>query len=335
MDLIGHLSDSLDVSSRIRTRRRSTTSTKAKSSGLFEDESSTNFLPGPRARKSSHSRRSGAFGPDSSPPGVPRIIYTPPQSIRRRGRTNSIASSISGQTKASSLVPQGASIPVTGSSFLMTVPDISQQGLEQIIESRLIETFLTVSVLPHEANGTSPVKKYPLTRVSVSRGPAPARWTHSASLPTESKGKANTATAKPQPSKFKVSHSRSPSSSVSRTNGDDVLASSCLSGNVLSTVPDFFSPIHRPSINPMFLIDALPGHDFLSGSDTSCNRMRVQLWGHTKGPFPKIVGKQSQELVVDPDYNWTVVEEWEFSLNDLVPLSENVCSYVCDVCNNS
>lgn len=86
----------------------------------------------------------------------------------------------------------------------------------------------------------------------------------------------------------------------------------------------------------MFSIDARPGHDFSSESDTSCNRMRIQLWGHTKGP--QVAGKRlqsSEELTVDPNSNWTVIHEWEFSLDDLVPLSENVRLYVCGAYSDS
>jgi len=322
-------------------RRKSTTSTKAKSSGLFQDENFTNFLPESKGKKSSHFRRSGALGPDDSPLGVP--IYGSSQPTRRRGRTNSTASYMSGETKASGLVSQGASIPVTDTSFSI-VADISQRGLEQVIESRLIETFLTVSILPGEDNSRhriTPVKIHSLTRMSVFGGSTSMHRAYSVFLPTESKGKANTAATKPQLLKFKASQSRSPSSSVSQTNGDDTLvASSCLNRNVclpLSTVPDFFSPIHRPSINPVFSIDARPGHDFSSESDTSCNRMRVQLWGHAKGP--KVAGKQrqrsSEELIVDLNSNWTVIEEWEFSLDDLVPLSEDVRLHVYGVYSDS
>jgi len=312
-------------------RRRST---KAKSSGLFEDENLTNFLPESKGRKSSHFRESGALGQDDNPLDVP--IYSSSQPTRRCGRTNSF---MSGPTKVSSLVAQGASIPVMDTSFSI-VPDISQRGLEQVIESHLMETFLTVSVLPdedHSRHRIAPVKMHSITRMSVSGGSTSAHRAYSVSLPTESKGKANTTATKSQPSRFKASQSCSPSSSVSRTNGDDTLVtSSCLSRNVclpLNTVPDFFSPIHRPSINPTFSIDARPGHDFPSESDTSCNRMRVQLWSHTEGP--KVEGKQqqrsSEELIVDPSSNWMVIEEWEFSLDDLVPLSENVRLHVCGI----
>ena len=319
-------------------RRRSTTSTKAKSSGLFEDENFTNFLSESKGKKSSHFRRSGVLGPDDSPLGVP--IHGSSLPTRRRGRTSSTASFMSGQTKASSLVPQGASIPATDTSFSI-VPDISQRSLEQVIESRLIETFLTVFILPDEDNRITPVKMHSLARMSVGEGSTSAHRAYSVSLPTKSKGKANRTATKSQPSKFKASQFRSPSSFVSRTNGDDALVtSSCLNRNVclpLSTVPDFFSPIHRPSINPVFSIDARPGHDLLSESDTSCNRMRVQLWGHAKGP--KVAGKQrprsSDELIVDPNSDWTVIEEWEFSLDDLVPLSSDVCLYVCGVYSDS
>jgi len=147
-------------------RRRSTTSTKAKSDGLFEDANLTDFLPESKGRRSSHFRRSEALELDDSPLGVP--IYGSSQPTCRRGRTDSVVSFMSGQTKASSLVPQGASISVTNTFSI--VPDISQRGLQQVIESRLIETFLSVSVLPDEDSSRhriTPVKMHSLTRMSV------------------------------------------------------------------------------------------------------------------------------------------------------------------------
>lgn len=96
-------------------------------------------------------------------------------------------------------------------------------------------------------------------------------------------------------------------------------------------VPDYFSQIHRPSVNPIFSIDARPTRGFLSDSDTGSNRLKVELWGRTKGVSAKAVGKQKQksmqDLIANTDSDWSIVEQWEFSLDDLLPLPHHVRSF--------
>ncbi|KAF5356162.1 hypothetical protein D9756_003986 [Leucocoprinus leucothites] len=342
LNSLGHLSDDLDVSSRIRPRKISTTSSKTKSSGRLEDEDFAT-LPEPRGRKVSGRGLNGNLGLDNSPPGVPRIPYGSPQNIRRRGRTNSVTSSMSSQHKAPNLLAHGVSASMTASSLSAILPDISQQGLESVIDSRLIETFLTIFALP---NQTPSPPKAPSSSGHIGRGSASGRRTHPASvscIPAGFKDKVNSGTMKSLPSKLKASHSRSSSYPVSHASEDEAQASSLQSnGNPSSPsspVPDFFSQIHRPSVNPTFPIDARPGHDFSSESDTSGSRMKVQLWGRTKGLSTKAAGKQrqrsSRELVVESDAGWNIMEEWEFSLDDLRPASENVVPHTSDLPPNT
>ncbi|KXN87542.1 hypothetical protein AN958_08476, partial [Leucoagaricus sp. SymC.cos] len=340
---LSHLSDDLDVSSRRRTRKLSSTSTNTKSSGRLEEEDTSSLLE-PRGRKISHPRRSMNFGTDNSPPSVSLVPYGSPQALRRRGRTNSTASSISGQVKTSSLI-QGVTVPVQGSSFSMLLPDISQQGLEKVIDSRLIETFLTILALSTIAHNNPPLMKAsPSTHsASSNRVFASTRRTQTtsvSSLPSNTyKDKANHGMVRSPPPKLTASHPRLFSSSIYHQDGSEAQPSPSRLNGTSFLVPDFFSQIHRPSVNPTFPIDARPGRDFSSDSHTSGDWLKVQLWGRTKGSFAKAAGKQRQkstrELVADTDSDWTVMEEWEFSLSDLLPLSEQVLSHTSDLPSNT
>ncbi|KAJ3576279.1 hypothetical protein NP233_g519 [Leucocoprinus birnbaumii] len=345
LNTLGHLSDDLGISTRIRSRKISTTSTKTKSSGRLEDEDYNALLPETRVRKISGRSLNSTLGLDSSSI-APRIPYGSPQNSRRRGRTNSVASSLNSQHKPSGFSNVGISVPMTGSSFSMILPDISQQGLEKVIDSRLIETFLTIFALPNQTPNTSKASKdRPATpgHASGSRASPAVRRTQTASISTLPKDKMNHGTLKPLPLKLKYSHSKSSSYPVSHPNEDERNASSSQSQEhsslPSSPVPDFFSQIHRPSVNPTFIIDARPGHDFSSESDTSGSRMKVQLWGRTNSPLGKAAGKQrqrsSRDVVVESDDDWTIMEEWEFSLDDLIPIPENMASHSSSLPSNA
>lgn len=344
LNALSHLSDDLEILSRKRSRKSSATSTSTKASGR-QDDDDTNHLPlqPPRGRKISHSRRSltsGSSGVTVGPPDISRTPYGSPQTVRRRGRTNSVASSISGQAKTSSFFSQRAAVP----SFSMVVPDISQRGLEKVIDSRLIETFLTITILPIE--DPMPARSLPTNASPFSHRPDNQKSTSvrrkqtasMSSLPAGivSKDKATNGMARPLPStRLKASHSRSSSSPICQPDGETPSSSSNLTVQLPpipappNIVPDYFSQIHRPSVNPTFSIDAQPGHDFSSDSNTSSSRMMVQLWGRTKGASAKAAGKQKQksvqDLIANEDSDWSVIQEWVVSLDELLPLPQHVC----------
>lgn len=57
--------------------------------------------------------------------------------------------------------------------------------------------------------------------------------------------------------------------------------------------------------------------------------MTVQLWGRTKGASAKAAGKQKQksvqDLIANEDSDWSVIQEWVVSLDELLPLPQHVC----------
>ncbi|KAH9486703.1 UV radiation resistance-associated protein [Psilocybe cubensis] len=71
--------------------------------------------------------------------------------------------------------------------------------------------------------------------------------------------------------------------------------------------PVYFSPVHRPSTNPYFPIDTRSPRDFPPPYDLSAQSLHVQVWGN-------------------PPAGWSLLNEWHFHLNQLLPLPEDVTS---------
>lgn len=96
--------------------------------------------------------------------------------------------------------------------------------------------------------------------------------------------------------------------------------------------PNYFSPIHRPSTNPSFAIDARSKCEFAEGTDVSSERLKVEVWGKVGlcwprqeigGGTPKGKEKERPEGGHDSP-EWKVLEEWNINLTDLIPLPDDV-----------
>jgi hypothetical protein len=100
--------------------------------------------------------------------------------------------------------------------------------------------------------------------------------------------------------------------------------------------PIYFSPTHRPSTNPFFSIDAHSGRDFQQLTDTSGDRLKVDVWGRITN-----TGKQDQskkkwqhhikDATDGSQHGWKLLDEWNINLNDLVPLPKEVSILVTKV----
>ena len=105
----------------------------------------------------------------------------------------------------------------------------------------------------------------------------------------------------------------------------------------LMPVPDYISPIHWPSTNPIF---QLSRYEFAPGTDLSGAKMRVEVWGRMDqdgsssfGAFNSIrscisidakgKGKEKHPDSTD-DSQWKVLESWEVVLSQLKPLPQDV-----------
>ncbi|KIM84680.1 hypothetical protein PILCRDRAFT_818278 [Piloderma croceum F 1598] len=157
----GHLSDDLDVTvGRKRSRRISANSfntikSRKSEEGTMGDEVQSYGMGSPehrgRLRRGSKVSYSGggssglSTGTGSSGRGFPSAGTTP--TVRpNRPRTSSMASSNSSHFRVqtpSVTAPSSLTGPVFFSAML---PDNSQKGLEKVIKSRLVETFISITV---------------------------------------------------------------------------------------------------------------------------------------------------------------------------------------------
>lgn len=342
LNTLGHLADDTNILSRRRSRKLSATSTNTKASSRQEDDDNNYSLIESLEPRSRRILAAGVSESNANVSDVSRAPYGSPQNPRRRRRTSSVASSLSGQAKTSILFNPGVSVPVP-SSFSVLIPDISQQGLETAIASRLIETFLTITILPVEnetSAGTSSVRVSSSFRGTVSQKSTLARRTQATSISSlpaavTLKDKTVNGVTKSLSSRLKPSHSRSSSSPVYQPHKSGTqpaisnsVAQSSSSSTSSTVVPDYFSQIHTPSVNPTFLIDARPGHDFSPDSNANCSKMKVQLWGRARDASTKVAGKQkqknAQESSAGENCDWNITQEWVFSLDQLCPLPSNV-----------
>ena len=99
---------------------------------------------------------------------------------------------------------------------------------------------------------------------------------------------------------------------------------------MLPKVPNYISPIHRPSTNPSYTLDASSQSDFSEHTNLSADRLRIQLWakvGLNAMDSRNAKGKQKDSDgsgSASGSSRWKMLEEWDFSLSDLIPLSPEV-----------
>ncbi|KAI0932749.1 hypothetical protein AcW1_000225 [Taiwanofungus camphoratus] len=363
----GHLSDDLDVTlGRKRSRRTSTTSVASLAGHKVDGEGDGDHSNESGMRKRAMSKASISSGPgsiiSSSPKLSRRLSSAGAPTVRppHRQRTISMASSVHSRTGSMS---QGIiSEPGTSSSAMFPglLRDTSQAALEKVLQSRLVETFVTVTLLDpppcspitngvHQGepeasssrSSTPPTKPSPsrekvpiahkldstsrtaprrstITAASNSlsshRPATPSRRAAPPSTSTSSRNESSTAHGKsaslslpssktsktpsslparkqrptipssltsPSLSSFPAKSERSTPSPDASPRPSASPGSSTLRHDECQT-PDYISPIHRPSTNPSFQLDARSCFEFAPDADLSGSKMRVQVWGYVK-----------------------------------------------------
>ncbi|TFK76681.1 hypothetical protein BDN72DRAFT_873255 [Pluteus cervinus] len=342
----GHFSDDLDVTiGRKRGRKVSSTSI-ATSRSVHSDEEEKRSLLESRGRRTSGQKvnfEPGSLGSGSSLSGRTNAAFSPP-SRSRRSRTASFGSTKSisiGTLKANSV--RGHSMTRTSSIF----SDNSQSTLENVINSRLLETFIAVTVVPDSpvlgegsfAISAPPTPKMAKDKESISQfhqkrsphtnGTLPRtapRPSQPESNPNSSRrntlgpGRSNA----PPPLHVKsMSTSMSRSSSTSRSSSKlgsptTPIKKSPSMGTPIPTpskferpqpaVPDFLSPVHPPSTNPAFVFDSDPKRSFAPWTDLSASVMQIDIWGRTQSPAGLSNGKGKAK---EPPSNPLGNPEWK------------------------
>lgn len=242
--------------------------------------------------------------------------------------------------------------------------DTSQCNLEKVLQSRLVETFITMTTLPSEesrSRWTSPAGTP--TKTSLSRPGTPSKLHSTASSVKSGQPRSHSRTASASLSNGKAPRSpisaKAPTSSIHRqrpsipsslsspspssspsTSGFPVTppatpplpSSPELPSNQGLAVPDYISPIHWPSTHPSFQIDAQSKGEFTPGADLSGSEFRVEVWGKAKHGLGwastrgvDTKGKGKQTGHGKEDGSeWRVLESWDVDLMNLVPLTDDV-----------
>ncbi|KAF7310459.1 hypothetical protein HMN09_00588100 [Mycena chlorophos] len=324
----GHFSDDLDLAlSRKRSRRISTNSNATYKSVRSDESDDHGSLGESRGRRQS---RLGSIGPNSASSVRFQVGSTP--SVRgHRPRTSSMTSSLNlPSTFAPNVAP-----------FAANLPDHSQTGLEKVIKSRLFETFLTASVEPTEPaapptpvipsspslpsapprspklngsiarKGAKPSPLSPTTEKMARRDSMTSPSRHAPKSPSISSLRPNGKVAAPPQSPRK---SATPTPTIPPT---QPRSSS-------PTLPDYLSPVHRPSTNPSFSVEA---RSWRQTPDAASQKLKLELWGRIGEEALPVLGKGKEKEKPPTDEaesDWRVLEEWSVDLEQLVPLSEDV-----------
>ncbi|KAJ7171868.1 hypothetical protein C8R43DRAFT_1146446 [Mycena crocata] len=358
----GHFSDDLDVTlSRKRSRRISTNSIATYKS-FKSDESAVDetgyAATESRGRRSTGSRLSfhgsGSVGPNGS--GRFHTSGSAPTIRGHRPRTSSMTSSLNSSVQSSGIFP--SSTITTAAPFSANLPDHSQTGLEKVIKARLFETFLAISVeppLPSNGIGNTTAYPTPPTPTSPTREPprspkqgngVPARkGTKPSRLSPAEKLSAGTRRELPISPTSPSRHTpKSASMSMlNKPNGKSPASPSLRKSQAApispapsrppSTspsspeLPDYLSPIHRPSTNPSFAMDTRSNFETGPWTDPSGQKLKVELWGKVGDAWKNrepAAGKGKEKAMDNGDAEWRVLEEWKVDLGDLMPLSDDL-----------
>ena len=86
--------------------------------------------------------------------------------------------------------------------------------------------------------------------------------------------------------------------------------------------PIYFSPIHRPSTNPLFPIDTRSnqGH----WSDTSGQNLKVEVWGKMPIQIEHPSTRLDEVEPEDRNFSWKLLDEWNVNLDRLARLPNDV-----------
>jgi hypothetical protein len=334
----GNLSDDLDITvGRKRGRKISSTSAHTFKSDKGDEHSPVRIAAegGFRRRTSSKASVNGgtsaSIGSSSSGPSVRRPNHRP-----RAGS----AVSYSGIRRSDSLTGSSITANLPPETLSRVFNDHSQDALERVVNSRLVETFITIRVLkmssaaheplslpsigwarpltPPRSPPLSPLRSTPPTQKSHRRGAASVSTSKSTSRSSTLKSKAHGKSASVSISGLGKIPPPIPLDFPEQKKADQE-----------SKIPNYISPIHRPSINPLFSLDAHSSLEVMPWADTSLGEMQVELWGKIDTGWggsanAKGKGKEKEIAVENGDFGWQVLETWDVDLSELVPIPDDV-----------
>lgn len=230
----------------------------------------------------------------------------------------------------------------------------TQRSLEKVLQSRLVETLITVSVPSSIEQSASPTKpsrpaspssrdrQQPSPRASPamkSKLHSPHNSTSRSTLGSREEQSAkrisrtSATMATDGPTSMSASSNRRGVRSPTKLNGSASksasLASQVKADSETRNVPNFISSIRRPSTNPDFDLDL---NDFSKWTDPSATYMTVHLWARLPPRPTNVLGnekgkeKMSDDIDIS-DPQWRMAGTWDICLADLVPLPDEVSAF--------
>ena len=302
----------------------------------------------------------GGLGPGINVGSSRRSVNGVIASLRPANRPRT-GSSVSFQATPSlaSVSPQTS----PAARFSAMLPDNSQRGLERVIKSRLVETFLSITVpSPASTSGTDNTEpcfpSHLSSRPTRSHSSSPSREEFTTHCRRGSSIRGSNLSVSVSPNTKSFSSSR-PGLLSSRPDGKSHVSSTSIPSQKSSTlgsslissrpphalmtnkpagssvIPNHLSIIHRPSTNPSFPINTQSKSDFAEWTDVSGQKLHIEIWGKVGSYWPgagdtnenKENGKERQVNQEINKRDWRVLEQWDLDLEELVPLPVEVGAF--------
>ena len=335
----------------VRSRRISTSSNATRRSQKREDNVVEQDIILPTESRGGKSSISLISNPS---PSNTSQRFSPSKSIQslrsNRARTSSMTSS-------SSIQRLGSSSFVTSTSHSLLFSN-SQASLERVIASRLVETFIVITIPPTtqwtrgrseehldpaKSSRSAPSSKSTFTPTSPPRNAArvPVHLRGAPSSSKKNNGRVPPGSSLPNKAVYKVKslkvEDRAAKVSANRQTAPVApMRSSLKKGKAAATTPSeevtnpvfpiYFSPIHRPSTNPYFPVDPRPGQDFPAYCDVGGQVLTVEIWGRM-AMFHRRKGtvhEDPSQSEINCNNEWRLLDDWDVDLVQLVPLPHDV-----------
>ena len=228
--------------------------------------------------------------------------------------------------------------------YAAVLRDSSQEALENVITSRLIETRLAITVFDMQPDPGAPsgetAAKGRTTPASSSSAKGGVRRSTRPSLSVQDKPTSrhdSTAGSRFSPATGIVkamNHVKSASSPSFRQH--EVSTATAARGKLAKADKNvkpppseghttYISPVHRPSTNPTFSFDA----NGLDGNPLTFvgHKLGLEVWGRPEGRNNASLrdkGKDKERVSNVTPAEWKVIESWFIDLDKLIPLTEEV-----------
>ncbi|KIL70586.1 hypothetical protein M378DRAFT_6548 [Amanita muscaria Koide BX008] len=315
----GHHSDDLDLTiSKRRPRKISSNSVGTRRSTRSDGSDQLSNSPVLGAIASGREKR----------PSIQKSEFVEDPSIRRHSTSPS-------KFRQPRSRKTSMSIMGTRTSAIM-FPDTSQEGLESVMDARLVESRLVVTIVPPEQGkniSATPPAATPLRKSkewSTVRAIGTKAVTGRRSFSARGHETTRISSAKSNGVSNVITHVKSASSASVRRNESSLAAPSVHSPKADSVsaapmFPSYISPVHRPSTNPIFQFDLNVLDD--DSSYLIGHKLMIEAWGKLcKDRSTVNIRDKGKEKQKDSfgQAEWKLINSWDIDVEKLAPLPDEV-----------